>query len=183
MNPIHFQFITTTPSLDRYSVERLFALLDDFDVMHRDLILRSAYRCFDLGHHDGYSPQTYREEMYRCFREAFPKAELQGCTEDDSPWREPYVVYALVSNVLVNALADSERGEYGSFQYNQKESLSKYEEALKGDEASRLKAMEWSMKAMKTLEQIHLNRIRHGLAYRLFCEKVVKPLLGGEDAD
>ena len=70
-----------------------------------------------------------------------------------------------------------------SFQYNQKESLSKYQEALKGDEASRQKAMEWSVKAMKTLEQIHFNQMRHGLAYRLFCEKVVKPLLEGEDAN
>ena len=97
MNPIHFQFVTTTPSEYRYGVKRLFSLLDDFNVMPRDLVLRSAYLCYDLGHHDGFSPQTYREEMYRGFREAFPKAELQGCTEDDSPRREAYAVYALVS--------------------------------------------------------------------------------------
>ena len=55
-----------------------------------------------------------------------------------------------------------------------------YEEALKGDEDARQKAKDWSVQAMKTLEQIHHVRLRHGLAYHLFCERVVKPLLTGE---
>ena len=183
MNPIHFQFVTTRPSEYRYGVKRLFSLLDEFDVMPRDLVLRSAYLCFHLGRHDGFSPETFREEMYRCFRKAFPKAELRGCTEDDLPRREAYAVYALVSNVLANVLADSQRDEYGSFEYNQKESLAKYQEALKGDEAARQKAMKWSVTAMKTLEQISRVRSLHGFAYRLFCAKVVKPLLESQVED
>lgn len=121
--------------------------------------------------------------MYRDFLDAFPRTTLRDCPEDDTEWREAYAVYALISYVLANALADSQRAEYGSFRYNQKESLAKYEEALKGDEGSRQKAMEWSVKALKTLEQIHHVRFSHGLAYRQFCKKVVQPLLSGEETE
>lgn len=182
MNPIHFQFVTTTPYRDRFSIDRLFVLLDDFDVICRDLVLRSAYNCFDLGNRDGYSTATYREDIYRDFAVAFRKAAKQGCAVENEDWREAYAVYGLISYVLVSAMPDRRSSEYASFRFHQEKDLAKYEEAMKGgDESSRKKAMEFTVYAMKTLEQMYHVRFGREMAYRLFCEKVVQPLLSGED--
>jgi hypothetical protein len=180
MNPAHFQFVTTPPFHGRYSLALLFELLDRFDVKHRDMILGSAYLCFTLPKEDGCSPETHREERYESFKTVFSATVLQDSTEEEAKSKEAYAVYGLVSYVLVQAMSSSQSDVYGQSRASNQTSLKQCEEARQSDGSSRQRAMEWSEKAIKQMERLYAVNFARTLAYRRFCEEVVRPLLANE---
>lgn len=177
MNPVHFQFVTTSPSISQYTIERLFEILDDVELDRRDLILKSAYLCFTSVNRDGYEPETAKEDRYRDFKAAFIENALQHAAEDDLRWRGAYAVFGLISYLLIESLRDKERGVYEAFRSNNQEQLKQFDDAMQGDDTARQRAMEWSIKAIKRLEAGYVAKFRRWSAYRCLCEEVVAPLL------
>ena len=185
MHPVHFQFITTPPPLGQYTIDRLFALLDQFNPERRNAILSAAYICYTLGDNSGYSPETAKEDMYRDFKKAFTDHTMlqRLADEDDSRWRDGYVVYGLICYLLVEALRNCERDVYEGFRGNNQEQLKQFEEAMQGDDTARQRAMQWSAKGVKQMDRIYVAKFMRRLAYRQFCEQVVEPLLKGPETD
>lgn|GEM_PF-6654631 len=186
MNPVHYQFVTKSPGLVQYSIERLFAILDEFDERHRHQILMAAYRCFDLERPSGYlSCTNHKQVMYQDFRNAFARASRAISTDDeDQHSRDGYAVYGLVSYLLVESLSDAAGDVYGTFRFRNQEDIRNCEKAIKGDELARELASQWGPKAFGTLERVYFSKVQRRIAYRRFCEDVVEPLLSAqEDAD
>lgn len=182
MNPIHFRFITRPPTLESYNIAQLLLLLDDFNVRDRDVILRPAYLCITFSDH-GLSAETRQEQMYQEFRAAFSENSLQDSDEDTVRYRDACLVYGLVCYLLVEAERHCTLGAYETFRVHNHDHLKQFEDALEGDEGSRQRAMEWSIKAIKQLDRVYGNRFMSLLAYRRFCDEIVEPLLTEPETD
>lgn len=182
MHPIHFTLCNTSPygrSYD-FSLNRLFCLLDSFDVKQRQEILELAYLRHDM-EEKKYSDDLWREEWYSDFKKHLiamnPKSHC-----------EPYVVYGLLMYVLAEAVIKSDvcyfrrtiKGKIKAISecMQHREEVSSNEEVpsheFEGVYESTAKMIHGSTKAIQKLHQ----EIEYSKeAYDAFCEQVVKPLL------
>ncbi len=179
MHPIHFAFLTTFPAdTERFTAVRLFHLLDKMEPTHRDTILGFIFNLFGTPNPDGYRPETCLEEKYAEFKETFRRSVTHCPNAEFKDDTESYAVYGFVCYVLSNALfkpglsATTVREVLHSDDHNIDAAINEF---TTDSPAPWVRV--WTLKMLRYLNRWCDRTATLDLAYRLFCEDVVGPLL------
>lgn len=181
---MHYRFVSSYPNNENYKIKRLFELFDAIPASYRDQIAPNHF----LFHLQSVQPDVGEAKLkinamdrYQNFKTAFLDYAQRNSSDDEDYSQDFYAVYAVVSYILAKAFSATQREVYGGFRARQSDSLRKFKTELKGDEATRQRAMAWSARSIEHLDEVYFVACREKAAYEAFCETVVAALLSGQD--
>ena len=166
---VHLQYAMTAPERGTNSYSHLFELLDKLDPVARDALLMDLYLGYDVPEQKG-SRERVRVKRYASFKKIFRSANAT-CKD------EAIVVFGLVSYILAEANRKSDVARFERIMDGHRSFITSIRREMVKEEMPANKAWQELKEILVKIESLHGEVEESRRSYRVFCEKVVKPLL------
>jgi hypothetical protein len=174
MHPLHFAYVSHSPTPSSAELEKLFAQLNKFDVRRRDLILTIAYLAYEIPFDHPGDEDERRRRRFDAFKSTLREIVKRRPTAEEA------FTFGLLCLVLARAQAMGDLARFRQIINGVRNTSDFVRDELRKESIPAREAMTDLWNGMAQIDSIYREVEEARIAYSTFCEEVVYPMISDQ---